>query len=137
MRRPGLALLVATAFAGAGCEDTVPTTPTTPSTPTFVTDTFSGTVNRNGAQTFSFNVQASGTVVATLKSVMPDKTVAVGLALGTWNGAVCQIVLPNDNALEGATVTGSAGSAGLLCIRIYDVGKIVDLLSFEVTVVHP
>jgi hypothetical protein len=112
-------------------------TPTTPTTPDTVTETFSGTLNQNGAMTFPFAAQSSGTVSAVLTKVEPDATIAVGLALGTWNGSACQIVLANDSALQSVAVTGEASTAGTLCVRIYDVGKVTDPITFEVQVLHP
>jgi hypothetical protein len=130
-----LALAVVTSACG---DDPVVTPPTTP-TPTTTTETFSGTVNRNGAVTHSFSSQASGTVTATLTTVAPDSALIIGLSLGTWNGAVCQIVLANDVATQGTTVTGGVSSFGSLCVRVYDVGNIsaTQPVSYELTVVHP
>ena len=48
----------------------------------------------------------------------------VGLSLGTWTGSACQVVIANDNALQGAIVTGTVTSAASLCVRIYDIGKV-------------
>src|SRR4051794_5157001 len=45
--------------AACGSNNTVPTTPT----PTTFTEVFAGTLTTNGAQTFTFISQASGTVV--------------------------------------------------------------------------
>jgi hypothetical protein len=130
-------LVVAVALGFWACGSNTTTTPTTPTTPQTTTETFDGTLNPNGAKTFPFTVLAAGTVTATLTTVSPDATVAVGLALGTWNGTACQIVLANDNAIQGAVVIGSASTAGNLCTRVYDVGNLTDVASFVVTVEHP
>jgi hypothetical protein len=128
-----LAFVLATT-AGC-CDDETPTTPTQPSVPD-VTETFSGTVNRNGADTHDFTVARSGLMRATLTTLAPDSTLVIGMSLGTWNGTTCQIVLANDNATLNAQVTGNAGSAGRFCVRIYDVGNITDTVDYQVTVVH-
>jgi hypothetical protein len=129
-------LVVAVALGFWACANNSTTTsPTSPTTTT--TETFEGTLNPNGAKTFPFTVLAAGTVTATLTTVSPDASVAIGLALGTWNGAACQIVLANDSATQGTVVTGSASAAGNLCTRVYDVGNLTDVASFVVTVVHP
>lgn len=120
----------------AACGDNPFDIPTQP-TPTNVTETFAGTLNPNGAATHSFTVQTAGTLTATLMTVSPDSTIAIGLSLGTWNGAVCQIVLANDRALQGTVITGTASSFGNLCVRVYDVGNITEPTSYEVQVVHP
>jgi hypothetical protein len=102
-----------------------------------VTEVFAGELNRNGAATHPFLAGASGTVTATLDTLAPEDTAAIGLSMGTWNGSACQIVIANDNAAQGALVIGAASTAGNLCVRVYDVGKIPALASYQVTVVHP
>ena len=138
MSRFTIAALLAAAMSAAACSNNTPTTPTvTP--PTSVTDTFSGTLTRNGASSFAFNVSAAGAVFATLTSIA-DSSVAVGLSLGIWNTttAACSFSqgIANDNALQGATLTASASGVGQLCVRVYDVGKVVDPVDYQVTVVH-
>jgi hypothetical protein len=91
----------------------------------------------NGSKTFTFTTQAAGTVTATLTSLSPDSTVTIGLALGTWNGSACQIVLANDSAIQGTVVTGTVSGIGNLCVWVHDVGMLADLTTFVVTVVHP
>src|SRR5687767_9951577 len=76
-------VLLVGALLAAGCDNEVdnPTTPTEPA-PT-VTETFTGTINVNGAMNHNFNVAAAGNVTLTLTEVTPDATVQVGIALGT------------------------------------------------------
>jgi hypothetical protein len=126
-------LTLATVACDSG--ETTPTTPTTPG-PT-ITETFAGTVTQNGAATFTFNTSVSGLVTATLKSIAPVTTAQVGLALGTWNGVTCAVVLANDRITAGLAVTGQVNAAGSLCVRIYDVGQLTETSTFEVVVVHP
>jgi hypothetical protein len=145
MRRliPGV-LLLAVLAAAAGCNDnntvtTPTTTTTTPSTAT-TTETFSGTLNLNGAQTFPFTASAAGTITVTLTTVSPDSTFKIGLALGSWTGSACQVVIPNDSAAQGAVVTGTVSAAAALCARVYDAAGTVPAgqpVSFTVTVTHP
>src|SRR5688500_8936047 len=113
-------------------------TPTAPTPPTTFTETFTGTLTPNGARTHNFVSQASGTVTATLTALSPDSTISVGLALGTWNGQVCQIVLPNDNAVVTTVVTGGTSAIANLCVRISDVaGTVTQPTNYEIVVVHP
>jgi hypothetical protein len=128
-----LALVLSTT---AGCGDDTPTAPDPTPTPPAVTDTFSGTVNRNGAQTHTFAVSRSGLMTATLTTLAPNSALVVGVSLGTWNGTTCQIVLANDRATQGSVVSGNGGSAGNFCVRVYDVGNIGDAVEYQVTVVH-
>jgi len=134
MSRFTIAALLACAFSAA-CNNTT-TTPTTPTTAASFTDTFTGTLNKNGASNFQFSVAAAGAVFATLSSVA-DSSMQVGLSLGTWNGVSCTIILANDNAQLGTTVSGTASGVGTLCARVYDVGKVTTPLDYQITVVHP
>jgi len=139
MRRPIAGILLCLlALAPAACGTSTPTAPTTPAT---TTDTFTGTVNQAGAVTNTFTTVASGTVTATLTAVGPDNTKAMGFAMGTYNTLlnVCQIVLANDLALQGAILQASATSQGTYCVRAYDTGTIAadTPFTFTITVVHP
>lgn len=128
-------LAIVCALGAAACSD--PTTPTQTTTPITVTDNFVGALTKNGATSYSFTTATSGTVIATLSSLGPDATTLVGLGLGTWNGSACQIILANDRAIQGSVVLGAASSAGSLCVRIYDIGNVTDLVSYQIQVAHP
>ena len=125
------------ALAAAGCSNDITTTPTDSATPTTITDDFAGTIGINGAATHTFIVNAAGSVVATLVSMSPDNTISVGFSLGTWNGATCQTVISRDIAALGNTILGTTTSGGVLCMRIYDIGQIVDPASYQLRAVHP
>jgi hypothetical protein len=60
----------------------------------------------------------------------------VGLALGTWSGTTCTIVLANDISGTGSLVSGVVQSAGTLCARVYDVGRILVPVDFTIEVTH-
>ena len=129
-----LALLLLAAVGTTACEDTATTTPTTITTPT--TQNFSDTIGVNQGKTYQFSSTARGTVTATLTSLAPD-TAVIGVSLGTWNGASCQVILVNDQATQGAAVTGTVSAVGNLCLRVYDSGKLTEPASYSVTVSHP
>ncbi len=130
--------IVALATGAAACDDPGPTAPIidTPVVET-ITETYSGTLARNGAVTFPFAVSAAGAATASLAGILPDNTVALGFSMGTWNGTTCNTVISNDNAREFTQLVGSAGSAGALCLRIHDVGRLSNPVTFTLTVVHP
>jgi hypothetical protein len=134
---PRLVLLASLAFGVAACDDEVPTTPTTPTDP--VTETFSGSLTRNGAATHNFRATGAGTVTATLRTIGGDNTLVVGFSMGTWNGTACSIVLANDAATGNSFHTGSMTAAGDLCVRVYDVGNIAagTTAAYSIEVVHP
>jgi hypothetical protein len=129
-------LAVALALTAVGCGSGTTTSPTT-TTPTTVTDTFAGTLTTNGAQSYTFTTAASGTVTATIATLAPNSTLVVGLALGTWNGNACQVVLSKDSATQSSFIVGQASQANTFCVRIYDVGNVTDPSTFELQVNHP
>jgi hypothetical protein len=144
MRRliPGLLLVGVLALGASACSnnDTItPTTPTTPTTPgnAITEPPFTGTLRVNGAATYPFTATTAGTITATLSSVAPDATIGIGLSIGTWNGAACQIVIANDNATQTVAITGTVTAASSLCVRVYDVGRLTAPVDFNVTIVHP
>jgi hypothetical protein len=126
------------ALGTTACDSGDDTTPTTPTLPTpNVTETFAGSININGAATFTFPTSTGGTVNATLRTITPVSTIQVSLALGTWNGVNCQVVLNNDRASQGGSITGNVSGSGTLCVRISDIGQITQQTGFEIVVVHP
>ena len=138
LRFLALPAVLAFAAAAAACSNNSTTTPT-PTTPTTFTEVFSGTITVNGAASHAFIAQGSGTVSLALTALTPDAANPIGIALGTWTGAACQVVIANDKAVQGSTVAGAVGSSGSLCARAYDVGNVVagTPVSYEFTVTHP
>jgi len=141
MRRllPGI-LLLALATSQAGCNDdtTSPsaTTTTAPATAA-TTETFTGTLHLNGAETYNFTSATGGTVLVTL-TALTDGTPVIGLSLGSWTGAACQIVIDNSNAAVQGFVTGTVSSATSLCVRVYDAhGTVTKPADFTITAAHP
>jgi hypothetical protein len=133
----GVTVLVAMTAGTAGCGADNTTTPTTPTTPAVsITETYTGTVAVNGAATFSFGVTAAGAVTATYTKLSPVSGATMGLALGIWNGASCNIVIANDNAILNSTVIGQTSAAGTLCARAYDIGKLTGTQTVELSITH-
>jgi hypothetical protein len=134
---PRLVATLIVVLALAACGDDDPITPTAPTPPTVITETFSGTVTRNGGVTHSFATQASGTVTATLTALNAGDGTRIGLALGTFNGVVCQLVITKDDAVSGSVITGAVSALGSLCVRIYDTGGLTQSADYEIQVAHP
>ena len=122
--------------AMAACGNDPVTNPIGP-TPDPVTETFSGTINPNGAATHTFTARTAGTVQVTLTAIGPDSATVSGLALGEWNGTACSERIANDSAVQTTTIVGSVTQTGQLCVRVRDVGRFVEPTSYEVSVVHP
>jgi hypothetical protein len=130
----------------AGCDNVDESLPTAPTPAPTVTETLSGSITVNGAETKTFITVSPGSVTATLKTAEiqvgegeePDTTaVTVGLSLGTWNGTSCQLVISNTAAVVGSFVIGKVSGTGALCILVQDVGKLTKPINFSVDVIHP
>ena len=131
-----VAFLLPVVMFAAACEGDIANIPTTPD-PVTVTETFTGTVNINGAATHSFNTLATGTVTATLTSLGENPPAAVGLSMGTMSGSTCSLVLTNDRAVVTSIVNGTVTTlVGSLCVRIYDVGSLTQAVPYEIRVEH-
>jgi hypothetical protein len=131
------ALVVSVAIGAAGCEGEIANLPTTPDA-VIVTDTFTGTLTVNGAQTHNVFTSATGQVVATITSLGENPPAKVGFSMGTLAGATCTVVLHNDNAVVTSVVGGTVATlAGSLCVRVYDVGAMTGPLDYTITVTHP
>jgi len=127
------------ALAAGGCSSVYDTLPTTPD-PVIVTDTFSGTVNINGAASHPFFTSATGSVIATLTSLGETPPSAVGFSLGTYSGTTCSVTsgLFNDKAVVNSVITGTVSTlGGSLCVRIHDVGSLTESVPYEIKVQHP
>ena len=131
-----LSLAVLVLLAAAACGGATQDTTATP-TPTPITENFSGSINKNGSVTFNFTVTTPGSIVVTLTSLSPVTTLAVGVELGTWDGAICTAALTNDNAKLNDQLSGSTAAGGAFCVRVYDVGNVTDNEALALTVVHP
>lgn len=118
----------------AGCSDPMPPAAPTPVAPT-ITETFSDTLLVLGSNTHQFTVGQVGGVKVTLNSV--DPSAAVGIGIGTSATGACA-VLSNTTAVGGASVqlSGTATVAGTFCVSVYDVGNLVEPVTYTVTVLH-
>jgi hypothetical protein len=128
-------LLLVTSLVAASCEE--PTPPTTPSLSDPVRTTFTGTIGPNGAISETFVVSRAGSLTATLTGLTPNGDATVGFGLGTFGGTSCTMIILNDKAFPGIFLIGAAGSAGILCVRVYDTGGITEPTTFTVEIVHP
>ena len=103
-----------------------------------LTDEFSDVLHQQEARHHEFMVQKAGDVTVILASVSPLATIAIGLAIGTFDGTTCTLVpgTQNENARVGSTIDGRALAPGILCVIVYDVGNIVDSTDYVVRVNH-
>jgi hypothetical protein len=123
----------------SSCSDRVDT-PTEPD-PTTIVETFPasgpGTLTLNGAFSYPFTVTVAGSMEAALTVLEPDQASPVGLALGTWNGSSCQIVIANDASILNSRVAAVSSAVGDFCVRIYDsTGTMARPQTFQILVAH-
>jgi hypothetical protein len=128
----GLLALLFVAGAAPACGGTSLVAPATS-----YTDSFSGMLARTLSYTYPFTAQQAGTVTASYQSIGTDNSIVLGLAIGTWNGTACDLTLVNDSATVGTVVSGAVSAAANLCVRVFDVGYVVNPLNYVVQVVHP
>ena len=112
--------------------------PTTPD-PVFVTETFSGTLTVNGAQTHNVFTSATGMVTATVTSLGENAPAKVGFSIGTLSTVGnCTVVVSNDSAVVNSSLAGTVASLnGSLCVRVFDVGALSTPVDYTFTVNHP
>ena len=129
-----LAVLLGLSVLAAGCSDPqAPATPT-PATPT-LTETFTGQLLVLGSNSHTFTVQQVGGLQVTINGVTPPA--AVGIAVGTPSGATC-LAIQSLTAVANPTaqISGTATITGSFCVRVYDVGNLVEPVNYTVTVLH-
>jgi len=131
-------LVLSIAAAAAGCEGEIANIPTTPD-PVTVTETFTGRLTVNGAQTHNVFTGATGLVAATITSLGEAAPEKVGFSMGTLSSVgTCTVVVHNDNAVVTTALTGTvANLSGTLCVRIFDVGTLTAPVDYTITVSHP
>ena len=152
MTRGPIGLLLAAALTVSACDDntTSPSDTSSTSTPTTTvaspttTEVFSGRVGAGGAAFYSFSVLENGTVNVTLSDVggtnVPS-SVWLGLGLGTPSGEDCTTASTVNTA--SSTTNGSSVhltttyAPGVYCVRVWDIGNLIAVASFNVTIAHP
>ncbi len=121
-------------LATAGCSDPIP--PATPSVvPPTITDTFADTLLVLGANTHSFTVTAVSGLKVNLNSLQPGA--AVGLGVGTFGSTGC-LIMDRITTVAGQTaqLSGTATVPGLYCVEVFDLGNLVEPVSYNINVLH-
>ena len=140
-RAVAIALL---AIGATGCSTGTgdPQTLTGPSS-AIITETFSGSIQRNSSSVFSFAVKTSGyPLLAGFTSISPSSVSALGMGLGVWDTASSTCGLnqsQTDSAHIGSTALNGTADVGSYCVRVYDGGGIPDdatTAQFSVQVQH-
>jgi len=141
-------LLVAVALALSACDDkstatspssTDTTTTTTVASPT-TTELFAGRVNVGGSTFYSFTVVENGTVNVSLADVggaSVPSTVWMGLGIGTPNAEDCSTSATVNTAAGTSVQLTGTYAPGVYCVRVWDIGNLVAVAAFNVTIAHP
>jgi hypothetical protein len=124
-----LTLMLSACGGSSNASSALPvTTPTV--TATLSTETFTGSIARNGSAVHPFVVTTGGyAVLAGYTGLSPASQTALGLGLGYWDGttSTCGLnQLQNDAARSGSTAVSATAVAGNYCLRVYDGGNIVE-----------
>lgn len=119
-----IALCATALFIGAGCGGS-PAAPT----PVAKTDTFTGTLQPQGADFKTFTITAQGTSdlsitvnsLSTVATATPVTGITIGVGVGTVSGAICALQVQNSTAVIGQELFAPGGaSTGSYCVQIFD-----------------
>ena len=130
------AVLLSIAILAMGACSNNPIVPPSPLGP--FTDTYSGTLSKNGAFTHAFSITSLGSITACDHLARAERQPDRGLPVcGVWNGTSCTASSSTDVATTGSSITLTASSAGIVCVRLYDVGFVDDPVLYQLQVVYP
>ena len=134
MKRICAAAVLGAALLTAACSDPIAPVSPTPVPPT-VAETFSDTLLVLGANTHSFTVTDVGGLKVSLTSLQPGA--AVGLGVGTFGIGSCTII-DHISAVAGASIqlSGTVTVPGTYCVEVYDLGNLVESVTYTVNVLH-
>ena len=134
MKRILSVVVLGAALLTAACSD--PVAPATPTPVVPVTaEVFSDTLLVLGANTHSFTVSEIGGLRVSLTSLQPGA--AVGLGVGTFGAGSCTVI-DHISAVAGASIqmSGTVTVPGTYCVEVYDLGNLVESVSYTVNVLH-
>jgi hypothetical protein len=142
---PGtVCLLVIVLSAGISCTDQPATqSMTRPDAAPTTLLTYSGTLEPQGINSYSFTVSQAGEVLVTLLGVElvsagQGANLTVGLSIGAPSSGGTCLAIQSVEAQGGsrAQITGT-GLAGTLCVSIFDVGNLTGPANYTITVATP
>ncbi len=141
MRSVSVAVIVALCVLAAACDEGDPGLVQPTVHPATVTDTFTGNVTPNSADSHAFVITLTGKIDITLTAVGPLSTAEVSVGIGIPTGLACSLTLG-----DGTTVRTTAGSTpqisgtvlpGTFCVVVFDIGRLTEPVDYTVTVAHP
>jgi len=138
----GLALVLMSVAASCGGSDT--SSNIVAPAGTVATDTFTGTVGPPVAgvlqsDSHSFTVTVAGNVSITLVSAGPPSTITMGLGIGNPSSTgTCSLISGGSTAAVASSTAQLSGStaAGAYCVSVFDIGNVLQPITYTVTVAH-
>lgn len=132
----GFLVAAAVAVVASACGDPKPPAAPTPVAPS-ITDTFSGTVFVQSQSFHEFAVKEVGGVRVSLTNVNPGAALGIGVGTPSTATASC-LVLSSTTAVAGQTVqiSGTATVPGNFCVSVFDIGNLVESVSYTIVVSH-
>jgi hypothetical protein len=131
-----LVVVLSATLLTAACSDPTPPAAPTPVPPT-ITETFTGTLTLSGNNSHPFTVSQVGGLRVSLIGVSPPAAVGIGIGTPSTATGTCT-VLANLTAVgdPGVQISGTATIAGGFCLAVFDVGNLVESVSYTITVLH-
>lgn len=108
-------------------------TPASNPTTTATTATFQSMVGPQGFAVHQFNLATSGTLTLSMTSA-GDGTPVIGLAAGVWDGLACRLTTSLQTAASADPQITAAVDAGSYCLRVADLGTLINQIGFSITI---
>lgn len=100
--------------------------------------TFQSMLTQSGESARTFSPPHSGTATVTLDAVGPTAIeVGVGIGIPDPNGGGCLLSRTVITPAGTGTLFSLAVETGVYCVKIFDVGNVVDAATFTITIIHP
>jgi hypothetical protein len=131
-----LVVVLSATVLTAACSDPTPPVAPTPVPPS-TTETFTGTLTLAGNNSHPFSVSQVGGLRVSLVTVSPAASVGIGIGTPSTATGTCT-VLSSLTAVGGPgyQMSGTATIAGGFCLAVFDVGNLVEPVSYTITVLH-
>jgi len=140
--------LIVVALLAAACSSN--STPSSPGTTTTTvpgapvgSESFSGPLDVQGTQMFTFSIRTGGTVNVTLASVtsntttpLPSTALGLGLGAASTDGSTCNVAATTTTVAGLSTQLSGQVAAGCGCITVFDAGQLTGPVTFAVRVAH-
>ena len=119
-RTLGVAASLAVLLAAAGCQEKQTPVEPDPVYP-LITESFSGTIEKDGRKGFPFTVTNPGRINTSITSLSPVSTLTMGLGLGAWDATAetCTEQLQAQNGVRLNVVFGGDPPAAGVYLRHY------------------